>query len=115
MNELIRRGTPAAVAAIQYIDEKVPDANLKRLAALAQDVLSERSWLPLSPGKFLDLIYNQSEGLSRGKMAAEGVRLESSLFENESSGSCQPIAAREFRKISETWVISFGGWDYLFV
>jgi hypothetical protein len=106
MNELIRRGTPAAVAAIQYIDEAAPDVSLKRIAELAQDFVSQRTWKPLSPAELFEYV----AGSHRPLASPVEVRADPRKGER----NVQPAEADfdkdercRFKKSGDSWTLYF--------
>ncbi|HEY4359860.1 MAG TPA: hypothetical protein VGN17_02775 [Bryobacteraceae bacterium] len=53
---LIERGTADAVRAIRQIYDKAPDERLKRVEHAAQEIVWQKTWMPLSPADLLSLV-----------------------------------------------------------
>jgi hypothetical protein len=59
LNTLIMRGTPGAIEAIRFIDEKEPDENLKRVLVVAEEYMRQKTWVSLLPSELIDLVAEQ--------------------------------------------------------
>jgi hypothetical protein len=59
VNNLIQRGTSAAIKAIRKIKEAFPDENLDRVEKVADELRREKTWTPLPPSDLLALILDR--------------------------------------------------------
>jgi hypothetical protein len=99
-NALIARHPPAAIDAIQRIDEKAPDKKLKRVEHAAQEVLRQKTWEPLSATELIDLVTAQrSHGQQRavGKRNSRYEKIDRAL---KQIAECLPRTQEEVFKIA---------------
>jgi hypothetical protein len=112
MNNLIHRGTPEAPAAIRKIDARKPDYRLKRVAHLAEDAVRQKTWKPLSPSQFLDLVIEQTAAQPRARSAPGGPPpyppSDQKIDQPLPDPTAQP-GERLFRKTGDMWQLQFEG------
>jgi len=107
VNNLIQRGTPDATEAIRKIREAFPDQHLDRVERVAEEFIREKTWTPLLPAEFLDLVLAPRRCRS----------VEASPGDTQSPQPSPPPTVlvkataedRLFRKLGDYWELRFGG------
>jgi hypothetical protein len=70
LNNLIQRGTPAATEAIRKLKEAFPNENLTPVEMDSEEFVRQKTWTPLSPTEFLDIVLTPAGSTSDGEDGA---------------------------------------------